>query len=71
MLSQYSGEWCMEGALMCVYLRELVQEDVAGEWKNSTILSTPLGALDTRHLKNVGKNEVHKPMLFLSCFIDF
>lgn len=56
---------------MWVYLCELVQEDVAGERRNSRMLPTPLLALDIRHLKNVAKYNIHKAMLFLSCFIDF
>lgn len=67
----YSGAWCMGRAPTWVHLHVLVQEDMAGEWRTSMILPTPLVSLGARHLKNVGKNNVHKAMLVLSCFIDF
>lgn len=65
--------WCVvRGASTTrMYLCVVVQEDMAGEWRNSTMFPTPLVAPGARHSENVRESKACSIVLFLSCFIGF
>lgn len=65
----YPGVWCMGRAATWMYLCVMAQGDTAGEWRNTTMMTTHLVAPGARHSENVRENRVYSTVLFLSLFI--